>query len=317
MKYYITTLILIAVFISCNSTETKKENDAKALNEYAEFNALIGIGKILPEGDIIPISTEITGLVANIKKRENDTVNTGTIILVLDHQPEDAQIEQLKNEAITQKAKIKSEMALAKAMEVKYKNAKVWHTRLQELFKVDAAAEQKVADAETEMRYLESSLISAESNIEIAQSRWNEIQSAIRLSEMKRNQKIIKSPVDGIILELDTKIGASISVQDVLGQIRPYGNTIAVCELDEVYADKVSVGQRGYIRNRGSSDTLSTGVIYFTSAFLKKKSLFTDQPGEKEDRRVRVIKMRLDTPDLLLLNSRVECVIPVSHQPED
>jgi hypothetical protein len=42
-------------------------------------------------------------------------------------------------------------------------------------------------------------------------------------------------------------------------------------------------------RNVGSLDTLSTGTIYFTSSFLKKKSLFTDQSGEKEDRRVRTI----------------------------
>ena len=71
------------------------------------------------------------------------------------------------------------------------------------------------------------------------------------------------------------------------------------------------VGQNGWIRNVGSSDTLSTGKVYFAFSFLKKKSLFTDQSGEKEDRRVRTIKMMLDNPDKLLLNARVECVIDI------
>ena len=71
-------------------------------------------------------------------------------------------------------------------------------------------------------------------------------------------------------------------------------------------------GQKGWIRNVGSVDTLSTGTVYFTSSFLKKKSLFTDQSGEREDRRVRTIKMMLDQPEKLLLNARIECVIDIS-----
>jgi hypothetical protein len=85
-----------------------------------------------------------------------------------------------------------------------------------------------------------------------------------------------------------------------------------VCEIDEMYAGKIAVGQKGWIRNVGSIDTLSTGTVYFTYSFLKKKSLFTDQSGEKEDRRVRTIKMMLDQPEKLLLNARIECVIDIS-----
>jgi hypothetical protein len=59
-------------------------------------------------------------------------------------------------------------------------------------------------------------------------------------------------------------------------------------------------------------DTLSTGTVYFTYSFLKKKSLFTDQSGEKEDRRVRTVKILLDQPENLLLNARIECVIDIS-----
>jgi len=71
-------------------------------------------------------------------------------------------------------------------------------------------------------------------------------------------------------------------------------------------------GQKAWIRNMGSLDTLTTGTVYFTASFMKKKSLFTDQAGEKEDRRVREIKILLDQPAKLLLNARIECVIDIS-----
>jgi len=108
-------------------------------------------------------------------------------------------------------------------------------------------------------------------------------------------------------------MGGAVNTQQSIAQIEPSGKTIAVCEIDELNAAKILVGQKGWIRNIGSADTLSTGTVYFAFSFLKKKSLFTDQSGEKEDRRVRTIKMMLDSPDKLLLNARVECVIDISN----
>ena len=131
------------------------------------------------------------------------------------------------------------------------------------------------------------------------------------------NQKIILSPVNGRILELTVLAGGSVGTQQSLAQISPEGKTIAVSEIDEMYAGKIVIGQKGWIRNVGSTDTLSTGTVYFTSSFLKKKSLFTDQSGEKEDRRVRTIKLFLDQPEKLLLNARIECVIDISGNPKN
>ena len=93
------------------------------------------------------------------------------------------------------------------------------------------------------------------------------------------------------------------------------GKNIAIGEIDELYSDQVVVGQNAWIRHVGTTDTISTGKVIFTSSFLKKKSLFTDQTGEKEDRRVRTIKISLDKSEGLLLNARVECVIDLKSTP--
>jgi hypothetical protein len=54
---------------------------------------------------------------------------------------------------------------------------------------------------------------------------------------------------------------------------------------------------------------VATGRITKLSPYLQKKSLFSEIPGEREDRLVREIEITLDGRPSLLLNAKVECVI--------
>jgi multidrug resistance efflux pump len=183
---------------------------------------------------------------------------------------------------------------------------------MQRLLAKGAETQQVVDDANTNLKSFQSNLKRLQASADVSKSRLEETKAALQVVQIERNQKIILSPVNGRIMELTVLIGGSVDTQQSFAQINPEGKTIAVCEIDEMYAEKIAVGQKGWIRNVGSMDTLSTGTVYFAFSFLKKKSLFTDQSGEKEDRRVRTIKMFLDQPEKLLLNSRVECVIGIS-----
>jgi multidrug resistance efflux pump len=184
--------------------------------------------------------------------------------------------------------------------------------RLKRLLGKGAETQQVVDNAITSLESLEANIQRLQAGVEVSKSKLAEIKVALNLAQTERDQKIIKSPVSGKILEVSTNIGSSLDTRQSFAQINPQGKTIAVCEIDELFADKVVVGQKAWIRNLGSQDTLSTGLVSFTSSFLKKKSLFTDQAGEKEDRRVREIKILIDQPEKLLINARVECVIELT-----
>jgi hypothetical protein len=56
-------------------------------------------------------------------------------------------------------------------------------------------------------------------------------------------------------------------------------------------------------------DNLAEGEVVFLGSYLKKKSLFSDDSGNMEDRRVREVRVRLSGKPDLLINSRVEVVI--------
>ena len=312
MKHYLLLIFLFSIFVACNNKPAKEKLAIENAKQAIAVNRIVGIGKIIPENDIIQLSSAVNGIVEKIYKKENDTVNIGSIILELEHHVEDEKIMQLNNQLITQAAQIKVDEASVGEFEAKVSNANSELQRLQNLLLKGAETQQTVDDANTNLKSFTSNLNRLEASVAVSKSKLQEIRTALITAQIERDQKIIRSPINGKILELTVLIGSSVSMQQSFAQISPEGKTIAICEIDELNADKITVGQNGWIRNVGSSDTLSTGKEYFAFSFLKKKSLFTDQSGEKEDRRVRTIKMMLDNPDKLLLNARVECVIDIS-----
>jgi len=304
--------ILFLFFISCNKVDKKNEAAGEKAKLEKSGNRVVGIGMIVPENDIVQLSSSVNGIVKKILKSENDSVSIGTPVIELDHQLEDAKVKQLSSEVVTQAAQINADKASVGEYEAKYENAVSEMQRLRRLLAKGAETQQAVDDANTGLKSFQSNLKRLQALADVSKSKLNETKAALHEAQIERAQKIILSPVNGRILELTVIAGGSVDTKESLAQIRPKGKTIAVCEIDEMYAGKIVEGQKGWIRNVGSIDTLSTGTVYFTSSFLKKKSLFTDQSGEKEDRRVRTIKMMLDQPEKLLLNARIECVIDIT-----
>jgi multidrug efflux pump subunit AcrA (membrane-fusion protein) len=312
MKKVFIVLLLFIFFMACNSADKKKEvADQKAKLEESNHR-VVGVGMIVPEKDIVQLSSPVNGIVTKILKKENDSVSIGTVILELNHQLEDAKVKQLTNEVATQTAQIKGDEASVDEYRAKYENAVSELQRMQRLLAKGAETQQAVDDANTNLKSFQSNFKRLQAIVDVSKGRLNETKSALNIAQIERDQKIILSPVNGRILDLTVLNGGSVDIRQSFAQISPEGKTIAICEIDEMYAGKIAVGQKGWIRNVGSNDTLSTGTVYFTYSFLKKKSLFTDQSGEKEDRRVRTIKMILDKPEKLLLNARIECVIDIT-----
>ncbi|MBL0237523.1 MAG: HlyD family efflux transporter periplasmic adaptor subunit [Saprospiraceae bacterium] len=312
MKHILFSIIIMLLLASCKNKSEQEQQVMLNIKQTTTTNYVVGVGKIIPENDIIQLSSPVNGIVQKIYKKENDTVRIGSIILELEHQLEDGKIRLLNNERNTQASEIKVDQAGVGEFETKLSNAKSELLRLENLLSKGAETQQTVDDATTNLKTLNANLKKLEATVNVSKSKWQETKTALNTAQLERDQKIIKSPINGRILELTVLIGGSVSIQESIAQISPEGKTIAICEIDESNADKIFVGQKAWIRSVGSSDTLSTGTIYLTYAFLKKKSLLTDQSGEKEDRRVRTIKMFLNQPDHLLLNARVECVIDIS-----
>ena len=210
-----------------------------------------------------------------------------------------------------QSAQIKVDESAIREVQIRYNNAAIELQRLKNLLAKGAETKQVVDNATTEMQSYEASIKKLQATVEFSKIKWEESKSQVAISNVQLKQKFITAPINGVLLELNVQTGNYIDSKQIFAQLNPEGRTIAVCEIDELFASKIKIGQAAVIRNFGALDTLAMGKVYFAASFLKKKSLFTDQAGEKEDRRVREIKISIDDPLALLLNSRVECVVYV------
>ncbi len=301
--------------VLCSACSNKVEEEKLPINKIQQNNGfyqIIGVGKIVPELDIVLLTSPVNGIVHQLYKKENDTVNIGSLIVELNHEIEDENIKQLKNQLTTQEFQVDVDRLNAVELKGRVSNAKSNFIHSQNLYIKGAESKQNLDDLNTEFLSLQSNLKSFESKVLVAKSKLLELQTALQKAEVEKEQKFIKSPIKGKILELSAIVGSFVSNQQAIAQISPLGNKIAICEIDELNADKITVGQLAWIKKSGTSEKPLRAKIYFASSYLQKKSLFTDQAGEKEDRRVRNIELTIDSSDKFLINTRVECVINIS-----
>ncbi|MFN6379554.1 MAG: HlyD family secretion protein [Flavobacteriales bacterium] len=292
----------------------KGEIDKKALENSQQpltSNLIYGIGRIVPENDIIPLFAMEGGIVTKIFAQENDTVAKGDVLLEFDHQLEDERVNQVRRSLESQTAQINMDIAIVDELDAQKRNAEMELERLEKLGLISAITEQSIDDLKTKLEVLKANIKGGIARVSFSKSKKKELESELNIAQIQRKQKIITAPVSGTLLELTALLGEVISTSHSFGAIQAEGRIIVVCEVDESTAQLVRMGQKGWIRNVGTLDTLTLAQIIFTSSSLSKKSLFFDQAGEREDRRVRKVKLSLEDSNNLLLNTRVECIITI------
>ncbi|MDJ1483135.1 HlyD family efflux transporter periplasmic adaptor subunit [Cytophagaceae bacterium YF14B1] len=308
-------LLLLLTTVMCLAAcrgKKDEENEPRAVTTkqvVAEVDTIIGVANIEPVGKILPLSVEVSGIVAEIYADANQSVDKGDRIIALDHQVQQRQLEQARSKLGTQQAVISAAQATLASQEVKLANARNTYERDQRLFNGGAETQQTLDDSKTQYEQLRKDVDAARATLVQQQRRLTELQTDLAYNQALLDQRFIKAPARGMVLSVDTKVGESVSSGTSLGDFAPEGGLMAVTEIDELFAPKVKAGQSAFIRPQGGTEILAKGKVFFTSSYLKKKSLFADKAENLEDRRVREVRVRLDSNSRILIGSRVECVI--------
>ncbi|MBS1507656.1 MAG: efflux RND transporter periplasmic adaptor subunit [Bacteroidetes bacterium] len=307
MKKLILILILVLIF-SCKKKESPPPDKTNVNTSQLEVKEVVGIANIEPMQRIVQLSSEASGAVTELKVNLNDHVRKGQPLLLLDAAVEAAQVAQAQSKIRTQQAVIQSQQSTVDALRVNLADAKNKFERNERLFKANAVTQQTRDDSKFAYDNLTLQVKAGEDNIAQQKAKLNELQADLNYYKTLLNRKTITAPTDGTILSIEVKIGSYVDSKTSVGDFAPSGPLIAVTEIDELFADKVQVGQTAYIRAQGDTVVQSTGKVILTAPYLKKKSLFSDNANNLEDRRVREVRVQLDD-EKVLIGSRVECVI--------
>ena len=302
-QYLLPFLLLLA---ACNkNTGTKQQPQAVA----APPTQIIAIGRVEPVEKIASIGSQVNGIVKRLYVQAGDTVKKGMLLVELTHDYEDALLRQASSKLNAQSAQITSAEAQLNSNKIKSSNLRVKLDRIQKNVASEADTKQNLDNAQTDY---DQSLADNErynAMLVIEQAKLNECKTDVAVVQAQIEQRKIYAPSAGTVLNMDLTEGSSVTTAKSLFDFAPASPLSVLCEVDELFAGQVSVGQKAYIRNQGMSEKLAEGEVIYVGSSLKKKSLFSDDSGNMEDRRVREVRVLVKEDKGLLFNSRVEVVI--------
>ena len=311
MKYNFLTLgsLLLLLNFSCGNDPEPKNEKKEVLRDEMEINQIVGIATIEPLERLRTLNAEVNGVVADILVVDGQHVEKGESILVLDSQIENAQLAQAKSKLGTQKAAISFAKKSLQTKEIQLKKAYNDLKRDKKLLDGNAITLQAYENTQFQVEQNEKLVQEAIATVEQQEIKINELTADVAYFSTIQQRRNVKAPLSGTFLSVSVRTGTYLTNTNPLGDFAPDGVLMALSEVDELFADKVSVGQDAWIRNQGDTEIIAKGKIVFVGNYLKKKSLFSGKPDDLEDRRVREVRVELGDKANVLIGARVECVI--------
>jgi len=254
----IITILLIAIAISIFCIYKKSSKDDMSLEiVYPSLGDIVqsitATGRLQPI-DQVDIGTEVSGTVSKIYADFNQQVLKGQVLLEIDPLKAKVRVEQTKA----------SYEAAANEMKYQKQNYK----RTQELFQRGSVAATEMETAEYKYKNAQSNLTNAKSNLEQA--------------ELDLENCIIKSPINGIVLNRSVEAGqtvaASLSAPTLFTLARDLTQMEVKTDVDEADVGQVRAGQKvefsvdaypgekfnGVVQEVRLSPTISSNVVTYT-----------------------------------------------------
>lgn len=269
------------------------------------------IGRVEPEGKIADLASEVTGVVRRIVVDAGGRASTGEPIVELSSDVEAAALEQAEAAVKAQAAAIKASAASLAAARARAGNARDDLKRAEALYEADRIARSEYDDSATEYETLAQDVARLDAGLSAQESLLVKYRADRDVAAAQLARRSVRAPADGLVLSLDIAVGSLVSFEAPFGTFAPDGPLTVWAEVDELFAGLLKVGQRAVVRAQGTTEALAAGSVTFVGPHLRKKSIFSDEVGDLEDRRVREIRVALDDGANLMLGSRVECMIDV------
>jgi multidrug resistance efflux pump len=311
MKNNLAFIVSLVLLLSCGKEE--KQSDQKetipAQGMVAETNLVVAIGKVEPEKQIINLSASAGGIVKSTFKKEGDTVSIGEPLVQLDDDAEQNKLQEIRMQIQSQRSQIEVERLQLNEAEVNLRNKNSLLAKTERLVKAGAETQQVYDDLATEVNVLELGLQRLKAEMQVANSKLNELSAQLKTAENDAQKRQFHSPFEGVLLDLQVNKGESVNQYSTYAALAPQGKLTVRAEVDELFNAKIKTGQAVEVFYTGSNNVIATGEIVRVAPYLKKKSLFSEKANDQEDRRVREISIALKADGNLIINSKVECKI--------
>ncbi len=233
----------------------------------------------------VQLRSEVIGQVTELHVEEADKVAKGDLVITLDPKSYQAQVEQAEARVRIQQIAIERQGLLIKTLADRFERQKTMFAK--NLVDQDSyeALESQLALAKVDARSLQESL---------AQAR-----AALDQSEELLSKTRIRSPINGIVIQIDIKVGETViaGTTNIPGStmmvIADPSETLTEVQVDEADIAQVREGQNADIFAAAYPDTPLAGVIQSIASVARK------QPGQAS--LSFLVKILLDEQDSMII----------------
>ena len=300
-------------------------------------DVIAGPGRIEPVSEDIKLSSELSGKLKSVDVEEGDPVRMGQVLAVLENDDYRAQLASAtaqvqEKEAILRKVtngarseeRSEAQAAVSQA-EAVMANAQADLARRQSLYQSGIISreelerytrEYKVAKGEYEEKSNRYSLLntaSREEDVAFAQADLRLALANEAESQARYDKTIIKSPIDGIVLRKHHRNGESVSNSAATPDpVLTIGDTQVLrvrVDIDEADVNKVRVGQTAYVTADAYGKQKVWGHVVQVGELLGPKTIRTNEPTERVDRKFLEALVELDASAQLPMGLRVDTFI--------
>ncbi|MBV2225715.1 MAG: efflux RND transporter periplasmic adaptor subunit [Sphingobacterium mizutaii] len=300
--------MILTALIGCKNEKKKQEEQEKAKLSTI-YGSVIAIGKVLPEGGWVQISSPISAEVKDIMVKEGDVVEQGQVLMTLKENTEGLDLAQSQSQLESLKAQHQASTKDLAKQEIILKELMSKYETSRSLLAKNAETRENVDKDLSNVKQQEELISGLKSQIRANQATEKEQSIIIAKNRQSLKDYQVTAIKKGIVSELNVEIGQTINGTAELGKIVDSENIVIEAEVDELFADSVKIGQTVDINFVGKPAVIGKGKIVYLSPTLMNKSILFETANEAEDRRIRRIRIEPEGNSTLLINSKVECRI--------
>ena len=311
----LTPVVLLFALLLLNACGNKKaEQRAESIKEQGlavpeNISIVSAIGKIEPKGGLVEIASEYGDIITQLFKTEGENVEAGEIIFELNTESEKADENILLKQLDMQKKRAEADNSNIKQYEVQLAEIERDLQVSNRLAETGAETWQNVEIKKKDRDVARANLNSARKNAAASFADIDVIKSQLEKSKKSTNARLVRAEQSGTLISMNLKEGASIAPLATFATLSTSKNYIVHGEIDEMFANRVKVGNKVSIKVPGTNQEITEATIDYLSHVLEDKSMFYEKAGEQADRRVRRFKATLKNQSGVLINQKVECTI--------
>jgi HlyD family secretion protein len=167
-------------------------------------------GKVKPEMTV-QVGSEISGKLLSVNVDFNSPVKKGDILAVIDPDNFENKVSQNEAQVENAEASIKVSEASLRKSEVNLEQAKKSYNRRVELYAENAISQAQLEETEKVMRVAEADIDLAQARLDVSRSSLKQFQANLRTAKVDLARTVIRSPIDGVILERMVDAGQTVA----------------------------------------------------------------------------------------------------------